>query len=93
MEELFDDLIHNAQQIKAIQQSIDNVKVMPYYNVFSGPEERSKDMENHLKKMKLVLNRRHTLLENLKMSVNKQLGYVSELQRNNTIQRIKGCQD
>lgn len=93
MEELFEKLTHNAQQLKAIQNSIDNVKLMPYYNVFSGPVERSKDMESHLKKMKMVLNRRHTLLENLQLAATKQLGYVSELQQNNTIQKIKGCQD
>ena len=92
MEELFEELTHNAQQIRAIRNSIDNVKVMPYYNVFAGPIERSKDMDTHLKKMKLVIDRRHTLLENLQLSINKELGYLSGLQQKNTIQRIKGCQ-
>lgn len=93
MEELFEKLSHNSQQIKAIQNAIDNTKVLPYYDLFNVAEQRQTDLKRCFSKMKDVLNKRHTLLENIQLEATKELGMLSELQRNTTLQKIKGCEE
>ncbi len=88
MKELFERLTHNSNQIKAIRNSIDNVMILPYYSIYTQQEERKKDLEISFKRLKQVLNKRHTLLDNLQLEITKELAEISALQKQNTINQI-----
>jgi hypothetical protein len=85
MKDLFKKITKNNKRIKEIEAQIENIKVMPFYSIYGTAQEREKDLQKCYDALKTCLDAHQLLMENLGTEVNKQLNYISQMQRQNTL--------
>ncbi len=85
MRSLFKKIKQNGKRIEAIEVHITNIQQNPYYKIFNREEERQEGFKVCAESLKEALNERQMILENIAIETQKQLNYVSQMQRTNTL--------
>lgn len=87
MNNLFDKLKHTGRMLTELDNEMDAVKTLPYYEIFGNESEREKDIQMIIDRKKRYLTERYTILENIQMTAEKEKAQISVLQRE--VQLIK----
>lgn len=85
---LFKDIKKNQHRIESIEARVEDIKTQPFYDMYGSEIGREKDFQICYSSMKLHLDQRQALLEQLQLEINKELNLISQSQRNVTLLKI-----
>ncbi|MDB0600283.1 hypothetical protein PL373_13380 [Tenacibaculum maritimum] len=82
MNNLFEKLNHTERMLAELDNEMEAVMTLPYYEIFGNKSERDRDVQMINRKKKLYLNKKYNLLENIQIASEKEKAIVSVSQRN-----------
>lgn len=89
MKQLFKQINKINKQIERTQNRIKDIKTMPYYSIYGSETERTKDLKTCNEYLRDCLNQKHTLVENLMLECNKELGRVAMQEHQQVVDNLK----
>lgn len=88
MNNLFEKLNHTERMLTELDNEMEAVTTLPYYEIFGNESERDRDVQMINRKKKLYLNKKYNLLENIQIASEKEKAKVSVLQRELQLKKV-----
>ena len=88
LEKLLKELIENSDLIQDLNAQKICISKSPYYSMFNTESEKSIDLQNIQLEKKNILDIRQSLVDNIKIEIEKEGNYISQGLKEINLQKI-----